>query len=84
MTAPDHDRSLRDEASLSLWTPLVDRLPNPEPPKDGLNAPSGAADEFFESFPIADEDAWRFLDDDLVGVGPSILKLMRRRSPPRR
>jgi hypothetical protein len=35
--------------------------------------------QFFDSFAQADDDPWSFMDDDLVGVGPGILRRVLRR-----
>jgi hypothetical protein len=41
---------------------------------------SAAGNQFFDSPSDSDLDPWGFMDDDdLVGVGPSIMKLVRRR-----
>jgi hypothetical protein len=66
---------------------LVMPLPSPPPlPASGFTDPdSEAGNEFFGPDATSNDDPWSFMDDDdLVGVGPSILKLVRRRpSPPR-
>jgi hypothetical protein len=73
---------------------LADRRP-PEPRglatgSDGTNVAdlgSGTClgDKFFDSPPMADEDPWGFMDDDnLVGVGPALLRrVLRRPAGPR-
>lgn len=52
-------------------------------PGEMLDPDSDVANDFFGSTPTSDDDAWSFLDEDLVGVGPTLMKLVRRRPPTR-
>ena len=87
------------EVTVARTTPLVPAPPLPAVPPVILAAAEPAsvapvaemadpesdlANEFFEFAPSSPEDAWGFLDDELVAVGPSFLKIMRRRPPARR
>jgi hypothetical protein len=47
-----------------------------------LGSGTGLGNQFFDSAPAADENPWGFMEDDnLVGVGPALLRRVLRRPP---
>jgi hypothetical protein len=67
-------------------TPVTElRRPDTGPSSpERADAASSAEDDFFDSFHTPDEDRWGFMfDDELVGVGATLRRVLRRPTSPR-
>ena len=66
-------------------TPVTELQPDVAPsPPELADAASSAENDFFDSFHTPDEDRWGFMfDDELVGVGATLRRVLRRPTSPR-